>query len=147
MNSGYLAGAVYSPYQTIGICSICGGEVKVFSGPWYGVFPPTPQCSKCGATPKVVRKSLPTIDMEPVKMFATVRSSTEEHVPLKDGDGGSNPPESTNSTEVKCPYCEGTGYRRFTPLSGGDCPTCNGKGTIPALLCNDCNLSILNCKC
>ncbi len=32
----------------IGTCSICGGAV-VTPDAWYGVNPPTPTCSQCGA--------------------------------------------------------------------------------------------------
>lgn len=35
--------------HTIGTCDLCGGAVTVPS-PWYGVIPPIPTCSRCGAT-------------------------------------------------------------------------------------------------
>lgn len=44
--------------HVIGICSQCGGQVKQHTGPWYGVNPPTPRCSSCGAGP-----ALPVIRM------------------------------------------------------------------------------------
>lgn len=50
-------------YQTIGVCSICGGEVRQFVGAWMGVIPPTPKCSKCGAIPA----GGPVIQMRPVR--------------------------------------------------------------------------------
>lgn len=37
--------------MTIGRCSNCGGDVRVHSGAWYGVNPPVPRCSGCGAQP------------------------------------------------------------------------------------------------
>lgn len=33
----------------IGTCSNCGGKVMIHDGPWYGVIPPEPRCSSCGA--------------------------------------------------------------------------------------------------
>jgi len=36
---------------TIGTCSLCGGAVMVPSN-WGGIYPPTPTCTSCGATPK-----------------------------------------------------------------------------------------------
>ena len=36
--------------QRVGSCSICGGDVTGFRGPWMGVTPPPPdECSQCGA--------------------------------------------------------------------------------------------------
>lgn len=32
----------------VGTCSICGGAVTVPLA-WWGIFPPTPTCSSCGA--------------------------------------------------------------------------------------------------
>ena len=46
-------------YQTIGKCSICGGNVKKHVGGWYSIDPPPPpQCDSCGAI-----KALPIIPM------------------------------------------------------------------------------------
>lgn len=36
--------------QTVGTCSECGGRVTVPTV-WYGIDPPTPTCSSCGAMP------------------------------------------------------------------------------------------------
>jgi hypothetical protein len=36
--------------ETIGYCSLCGGEVRREMGPWGSIFPPIASCSKCGAT-------------------------------------------------------------------------------------------------
>ena len=47
--------------MTVGTCSICGGEVRVPSV-WMGVVPPTPTCSKCGAT---AAQHGPVIPMQP----------------------------------------------------------------------------------
>lgn len=47
---------------TIGTCSLCGGSVTQHSGAWYGVVPPTPTCSRCGAVP--ARRPGPVIPME-----------------------------------------------------------------------------------
>jgi hypothetical protein len=46
--------------QTIGHCSICGGQVTVPSV-WYGVVPPVPSCESCGA----VARTGPRIEMQP----------------------------------------------------------------------------------
>ena len=36
--------------QRVGICSLCGGDVRGYRGPWAGVGPPPPdRCSVCGA--------------------------------------------------------------------------------------------------
>lgn len=49
--------------RTVGTCSLCGGRVAVPQF-WYGVCPPTPQCSRCGALPEQCHG--PVIPMEPV---------------------------------------------------------------------------------
>jgi hypothetical protein len=36
-------------YEVIGKCSICGGDVEGFVGPWYGTTPPRAHCRSCGA--------------------------------------------------------------------------------------------------
>jgi hypothetical protein len=36
--------------RPIGTCSCCGGPV-VIPDPWWGVDPPTPECSRCHAVP------------------------------------------------------------------------------------------------
>jgi hypothetical protein len=41
----------YQQYRTIGTCSLCGGPVRVFTGPYLSTVPPTPSCANCGATP------------------------------------------------------------------------------------------------
>ncbi len=46
---------------TVGLCSLCGGEVKV-PGVWGGMQSPVPTCSKCHATEKPPK--LPVLDME-----------------------------------------------------------------------------------
>ena len=47
----------------IGTCSICGGQVTSWHGPWMGVTPPPgPTCRNCGA---VKKGSRPVIEMEP----------------------------------------------------------------------------------
>lgn len=50
--------------RVIGTCSNCGGDV-VIPQVWYGITPPTPRCSKCGATP--IKRNMPIIDMNPIK--------------------------------------------------------------------------------
>lgn len=36
--------------QVIGSCSICGGDVVGYVGPWFSIVPPPPaKCSRCGA--------------------------------------------------------------------------------------------------
>lgn len=45
----------------LGTCSVCGGAVSV-PDVWFGVIPPVPTCSSCGATK---RGHGPVIDMEP----------------------------------------------------------------------------------
>lgn len=51
-------------YRTIGTCSICGGDVIEFIGPWHSITePPEPNCSRCGA---VKRKNI--IQMEAPKL-------------------------------------------------------------------------------
>lgn len=35
-------------FNTIGTCSLCGGQVTT-PEVWAGVHPPTPSCSSCGA--------------------------------------------------------------------------------------------------
>ena len=47
--------------NTIGRCSICGGDV-VIPMHWSAVVPPVPTCTSCGATK---RRRLPTVEMEP----------------------------------------------------------------------------------
>jgi len=39
----------YSNYRVIGVCSICGGDVTIFDGPWGGMQPPVASCASCGA--------------------------------------------------------------------------------------------------
>lgn len=40
-------------YVIIGTCSLCGGDVQRFDGPWAGVGPPPPPaCVRCGAERK-----------------------------------------------------------------------------------------------
>jgi hypothetical protein len=37
--------------QRVGTCSLCGGDVVGYRGPWMGVTPPPPdKCKSCGAT-------------------------------------------------------------------------------------------------
>lgn len=48
--------------RTVGTCGRCGGAVTVPMA-WLGVYPPTPQCCRCGATPK--QSHGPILDMEP----------------------------------------------------------------------------------
>ncbi len=52
---------------TLGCCSLCGGEVTI-PQIWYGVNPPEPTCSVCGATEKT--KNLPIIEMVKPKTFS-----------------------------------------------------------------------------
>jgi hypothetical protein len=53
------------PGQTvIGICSVCGGDVVQYSGPWYGSLPPA-TCVSCGATERQDRG--PVIPMVPTR--------------------------------------------------------------------------------
>lgn len=40
----------FSNYVTIGTCSICGGPVRQFVGPYLSTVPPVPTCGNCGAT-------------------------------------------------------------------------------------------------
>lgn len=58
--------------ETIGYCSLCGGEVRREMGPWGSIFPPIASCSKCGAT----ESKGPTIQMVPN------RSKLTKHDPL-----------------------------------------------------------------
>ena len=51
--------------KIIGKCSICGGLVTV-PNIWYGINPPIPTCSSCGAVKKDL---LPVIDMEPKRQL------------------------------------------------------------------------------
>lgn len=37
--------------KQIGICGNCGGRVTVPEN-WMGMYPPTPKCESCGATPR-----------------------------------------------------------------------------------------------
>lgn len=48
-------------YTVIGSCSLCGGNVLGFTGPWFGTNPPSAYCSKCGA---VEARSKNVIPME-----------------------------------------------------------------------------------
>jgi hypothetical protein len=48
--------------RVIGTCSNCHGDVVV-PNVWYGINPPVPTCSQCGATP--VKRNMPVIDMGP----------------------------------------------------------------------------------
>lgn len=55
--------------RTIGTCSICGGAVTV-PGVWWGICPPTPTCTGCGA---VAASHGPVIPMVPApRQFATI---------------------------------------------------------------------------
>lgn len=47
--------------RLLGTCSLCGGDVTV-PATWHGVFPPTAECTKCGAIPA---NSKPTVEMVP----------------------------------------------------------------------------------
>jgi D-arabinose 1-dehydrogenase-like Zn-dependent alcohol dehydrogenase len=48
--------------QKIGVCSICGGDVVAWRGPWHAVIPPSaPHCTNCGA---VEAASEPVIPMK-----------------------------------------------------------------------------------
>ncbi len=40
---------MYRDKKKIGTCSECGGDVVVHAGPWAGLNPPVPECSKCKA--------------------------------------------------------------------------------------------------
>jgi hypothetical protein len=35
----------------VGTCGNCGGPVEIPQA-WFGIYPPTPTCRSCGATPK-----------------------------------------------------------------------------------------------
>lgn len=48
--------------RTIGTCGRCSGPVTVPSI-WMGVYPPTPRCSSCGATP--LHPHGPRLPMQP----------------------------------------------------------------------------------
>ena len=55
-------------YRAVGSCSICYGEVRVFTGAWFGINPPVATCSKCHATES---RRLPVIEMDgPVRSDA-----------------------------------------------------------------------------
>lgn len=58
--------------QVIGRCSICGGEVTV-PVMWWGVIPPTPTCSKCGATE--AKAAGPVIPMVPGREWRTTSTT------------------------------------------------------------------------
>ena len=47
--------------KVVGICGKCGGQVKVHTGAWYGINPPTPACVSCG---RGVKQSLPVLEMD-----------------------------------------------------------------------------------
>ncbi|HXP50981.1 MAG TPA: hypothetical protein VN922_13565 [Bacteroidia bacterium] len=49
-------------YEIIGKCSICGGQVEAFVGPWFGTTPPRARCKSCGA---VEARSTTVIPMVP----------------------------------------------------------------------------------
>jgi hypothetical protein len=54
-------------YTTIGICSICGGNVVVHTL-WGSVVPDVPHCTSCGAekpTESYSKPQLPVIQMKP----------------------------------------------------------------------------------
>lgn len=55
-------------YKKIGTCSICGGDVMGFEGPYFG-DPPPAQCNRCGAVRRTERKTpdkdYPVIPMVP----------------------------------------------------------------------------------
>lgn len=58
---------------TIGTCSSCGGPVQI-PAYWGGIMPPTPQCAKCGATPK-----------EPFGRIIPMKPARKETWPAKKG--------------------------------------------------------------
>lgn len=70
--------------QIIGTCSLCGGAVTVPSL-WWGVVPPIPTCTRCGA---VQQESYgPVIPMKPQKHRWTLRwdrSAASDGVTLDD---------------------------------------------------------------
>lgn len=49
--------------KTIGVCSLCGGDVVV-PEIWMGVHPPKPRCVRCHARPISAAKAIPVIPME-----------------------------------------------------------------------------------
>ena len=49
-------------HRTVGTCGSCGGAVTVPTA-WHGIYPPTPTCRKCGATP--VENHGPVLPMQP----------------------------------------------------------------------------------
>lgn len=63
-----------SHYECIGSCSICGGDVMAFRGPWAGVGPPPrPRCSSCNA----MAARGPVIPMEPPRRSASPEAKTQ----------------------------------------------------------------------
>lgn len=68
-------------YRVIGTCSICGGDVQVFSGAWGGINPPTPSCVSCHATPRNVG---PVIQMEGGRGKRQDWEQDGKTLPLKD---------------------------------------------------------------
>jgi hypothetical protein len=54
--------------HVIGTCSRCKGPVTVPSL-WGGILPPTPVCSRCGATPTQPHGSVIPMDPPAVKQF------------------------------------------------------------------------------
>ena len=52
-------------YTIVGKCSLCGGRVTL-PNVWFGVYPPEPQCQKCGATHHK-EDTMPVLKMRPVK--------------------------------------------------------------------------------
>jgi hypothetical protein len=52
-----------------GTCSCCGGPVTTPTA-WFGVVPPTPTCSRCGAVP--VAAFGPVLPMRPARRHATI---------------------------------------------------------------------------
>jgi hypothetical protein len=66
--------------QTIGTCSICGGEVRAYYGVWMSILPPPPpSCANCGARVAIHGPVIP--------MRATRTSSTAAIVYVVDSHG------------------------------------------------------------
>lgn len=67
-------------YNIHGTCSLCGGAVTTPFA-WWGVIPPTPTCSSCGAIPAAPHG--PVIPMQPRRVVTT---TTGTSVPImRDG--------------------------------------------------------------
>lgn len=72
--------------QRIGACSICGGDVMAWTGPYHSVVPPGPaRCSQCGAVEAASGTVIPMVPSRPpnVRDFQTF-----DNIPPSDAHRG-----------------------------------------------------------